>query len=39
MRFLLYSLPWAIALVLLLTRCGGKFEPDPIDPRLPRYSE
>ena len=36
MRFLIYSLPFAL---VLLTRCGSQFEPDPIDPRLPRYSE
>lgn len=39
MRSLIHSLGFAVALIVLTTRCGGKFEPDPIDPRLPRYSE
>ncbi|MEM8966660.1 MAG: hypothetical protein AAGE93_09605, partial [Bacteroidota bacterium] len=28
-----------IFLALLLSQCEGEFTPDPIDPRLPRYSE
>lgn len=28
-----------IFLLALLTQCGGEFIPDPLDPRLPRYSE
>ncbi|WKN40497.1 hypothetical protein [Tunicatimonas pelagia] len=29
----------AIFLIMMLTSCDGEFIPDPIDPRLPRYSE
>ncbi|MEM9832493.1 MAG: hypothetical protein AAF944_17805 [Bacteroidota bacterium] len=29
----------SIFLIAILSRCGGEFIPDPIDPRLPRYSE
>lgn len=30
---------WTIITLLILFACGGEFIPDPIDPRLPRYSE
>lgn len=39
MRLTIHRLTFALALVGLTIRCGGTFEPDPIDPRLPRYSE
>ncbi|MGD1894811.1 MAG: hypothetical protein ACFB15_29980 [Cyclobacteriaceae bacterium] len=33
------KLTWAIIILGVLTSCGGEFIPDPLDPRLPRYSE
>ena len=36
---LLYILVPAVVLATITAACDGKFEPDPIDPRVPRYSE
>ena len=30
---------WIIILLIGMSACGGEFIPDPLDPRLPRYSE
>lgn len=33
------KLLWSIFILGMLAACGGEFIPDPLDPRLPRYSE
>lgn len=40
-RVTLFLSRWLPGLVLamIVVSCDGKFEPDPIDPRIPRYSE
>jgi len=30
---------WTIITIIIFSACGGEFIPDPLDPRLPRYSE
>ena len=39
MRIILFTLIPIVIILAIVVGCSGKFEPDPIDPRIPRYSE
>ncbi len=38
-QLILYTLVPTVVLTVLMVACDGEFEPDPVDPRVPRYSE